>query len=266
VVLQATEGCSYNRCSFCTFYRDRPFRIKSAAEFAQHIQDVTGFLGAGVSLRRSVFLADANAVVIAQHLLLPILDLANSAFAWDDQRASAATHDTDAPSLSGIYAFISAPDALRKDETDFAAMAQRRVRRLYVGLETGHDPLRRFLAKPGGAFDVFDAVTTIKGGGISVGLIFMVGVGGIPFRDAHFADTIALIQRLPLGPGDLVYISPFVAADDSPYLEAMRAAGYASLSEPAIRAEEERFRSALAPWAKSSGVRISHYDVREFIY
>ena len=29
IVLQATEGCSYNRCTFCTFYRDRPFRIKS---------------------------------------------------------------------------------------------------------------------------------------------------------------------------------------------------------------------------------------------
>jgi radical SAM superfamily enzyme YgiQ (UPF0313 family) len=28
LVVQATEGCSYNECSFCTFYRDRPFRIK----------------------------------------------------------------------------------------------------------------------------------------------------------------------------------------------------------------------------------------------
>ena len=37
VVLQATEGCSYNECSFCTFYRDRKFRIKEVAEFSTHI-------------------------------------------------------------------------------------------------------------------------------------------------------------------------------------------------------------------------------------
>lgn len=28
VVVQVTEGCSYNRCTFCTFYRHRPFRVK----------------------------------------------------------------------------------------------------------------------------------------------------------------------------------------------------------------------------------------------
>ena len=33
VVLQPTEGCHYNRCTFCDLYRDRPFRIKTPAEF-----------------------------------------------------------------------------------------------------------------------------------------------------------------------------------------------------------------------------------------
>ncbi|TLN17680.1 radical SAM protein, partial [bacterium] len=37
VVLQLTEGCAFNTCTFCTFYRDRPFRIKKPEEFRQHI-------------------------------------------------------------------------------------------------------------------------------------------------------------------------------------------------------------------------------------
>lgn len=51
VVLQAEEGCSWNRCTFCTLYRDRPFRIKSPTEFRRHAQQVKAFLGESLGLR-----------------------------------------------------------------------------------------------------------------------------------------------------------------------------------------------------------------------
>ena len=77
LVLQVTEGCHYNRCSFCSFYRDRPFRIKSLPEFRKHMAEVLELLGDGVTIRRSVFLADANAVCIPQDHLISILDAVN---------------------------------------------------------------------------------------------------------------------------------------------------------------------------------------------
>ncbi len=271
VVVQAAEGCSYNECTFCTFYRDRPFRIKSVDELTDHMAQIRAFLGRGISLRRTLFLADANAVIIPQPRLLPLMDAVNATFAIGPGRA-----------LNGIYAFISAPDALRKSATDFRELAERNLRRVYVGLETGHDPLRAFLAKQGQAEDVLAAVYTIKASGlrpglsgsteltevrtVSVGLIFMVGIGGEHFRDAHFRDTVALIQRLPLDAGDLIYLSPFVAGPDSPYVADLAAAGFAPMSDDQIRAEEKRFKAALLPWAKPRGVRVSHYDVREFVY
>ena len=46
----------------------------------------------------------------------------------------------------------------------------------------------------------------------------------------------------------------------------MQLAGYPSLDDEALHLEEERFRAALLPWARRHGVRVSHYDVREFIY
>jgi hypothetical protein len=109
-------------------------------------------------------------------------------------------------------------------------------------------------------------VQTIKAGGVSVGLIFMVGIGGEHFRDAHFADTVTLLQRLHLGADDLIYLSPFVAGPDTPYVADLAAAGFAPMTEDEIWAEEQRFKSALLPWAKARGVRVSHYDVREFVY
>ena len=94
----------------------------------------------------------------------------------------------------------------------------------------------------------------------------MVGVGGEEFREAHYRDTVALIERMPLDAGDLVYASPFVPATDSPYLDDMRQAGYSSLDETTVRAEERRFRSALLTRLHANGVRLSRYDIREFVY
>ena len=270
LVLQATEGCSYNECSFCTFYRDRPFRIHSPAAFATHIDAVQEFFGSGLRVRKTLFLADANAVIIPQDRLLPLLDMANEAFpvlplnmAAQEQAAWRADHPWH---LNGIYAFVSAPDALHKTPTDFAAMRARNMRRLYVGLESGHDPLRHFLRKQGDAEDVLSAVRSIKAGGLGIGLIFMVGIGGENYREDHFQDTVDLIRRMPLSGDDLIYISPFVASEDTPYVADASNAGITPLDEENLRTEEQRFIQALRPWARELGVRVSHYDVREFLY
>lgn len=259
VVLQATEGCSYNLCTFCTFYRDRPFRIKPLPEFIHHIEAVKAFLGRGLLMRRHIFLADANAVIIAQKLLLPMLEEVSRAFPL-------CMESEDAWCLDGVYAFISAPDALRKSVEDFATMREHGMQRLYVGLETGHDPLRAFLRKPGTAADVLDAVRTMKAGGIRVGVIFMVGVGGIEYREAHFRDTVAVIRQMPLGEGDIVYISPFVPSPDSPYLEDAVEAGLHPMNDEATWVEVQRFRQTLREWARARGVKVSYYDIREFVY
>ncbi|MCC6166471.1 MAG: radical SAM protein, partial [Caldilineaceae bacterium] len=126
--------------------------------------------------------------------------------------------------------------------------------------------LRAFLAKPGRAAEVVEAVATMKAGGMEIGVIFMLGIGGEAYRSAHFEDTVAAIRQMPLGSGDLIYLSPFVADEPSPYVEAMRAARIAPLDAAALETEEQRFKHALAPWAAACGVRISKYDVREFIY
>jgi len=64
LVLQATHGCTHNACTFCTFYREIPFRIKSPEEFRSHVAAVLDFFGPALAMRRSLFLADANALVI----------------------------------------------------------------------------------------------------------------------------------------------------------------------------------------------------------
>ena len=77
VVLQATTGCTWNRCAFCSFYQDRPFQKRTPEAFREHIQAVLALLGRGRLLRRGVFLADGNALALSEPLL-PLLELVDS--------------------------------------------------------------------------------------------------------------------------------------------------------------------------------------------
>ena len=43
LVVQATEGCSWNKCTFCAFYKDRPFHIKHEAELRSQSQGLATY-------------------------------------------------------------------------------------------------------------------------------------------------------------------------------------------------------------------------------
>ncbi len=203
LVLQATEGCSYNQCTFCDFYRDRPFRIKSPDELRAHIAAVRAFFGPAIGLRRSLFLADANALVAPMPRLR----------AWLDVIAEARILSSDA----GIYSFMDAFDVQRKTPDEWAELAARGLRRVYIGMETGDDALLRWLRKPGTAADVIEAVALLKAAGVAASVIVMTGIGGERYAESHVCGTIAALNAMPLGAGDIIYFSPFVDQPGSEY-------------------------------------------------
>lgn len=259
LVLQATEGCSHNACTFCTFYRDRPFRIKSVIEFREHIAQVKEFFGPSLSLRKSIFLADANALVIPQRRLLELMDAVNEAFPIG--RASA-----DGVAFAGIYSFIDAFHVERKSVAEWQALAARGLRRAYIGMETGDDALLRFLNKPGTVADVVEAVTRLKSAGVAVSVIILIGVGGDRYAEAHVRGTVEALNAMPLGAGDLVYFSDFVELPGAEYGERAWAAGIRPLTQEEMRAQEKAIRAGLR-WADPAHPpQLSRYDIREFIY
>ena len=265
LVLQATEGCSHNRCTFCTFYRDRPFRIKSLAEFQEHIAQVKAFFGPALQMRRSLFLADANAIAIPEPRLLSMLDLANDAFDVVPPGTSLGPYRRAHPgAMGGIYAFVDAFTSRFKTVEDYSLLAARNLRRVYVGLETGHDPLLAWLRKAGTAADAVDAVRTIRAGGVAAGVIILVGIGGRRFAAQHVAGTIRAVNAMELGPGDLVYFSEFREPEDSDYRWIAAVEGVQPLTPGEMQDQMAQMRAGFRfPGAPP---QISVYDIREFIY
>lgn len=256
LVIQATEGCSYNRCTFCDFYRDRPFRVKGAAELAQHIRDIQAFFGPASGLRKSLFLADANALVAPMPRIrewLAVID-ATDVRALHGGRAG------------GIFSFIDAFDVGRKSVTEWAELADRGLRRVYIGMESGDDALLQFLRKPGSVADVVNAVTTLKAAGVAVSAIVMVGVGGEQFAADHVQHTITTLKQMPLDADDIIYFSPFLDQPGSEYGALAERARLRPLSADETARQEVMLREALAAPDPDHAPRLARYDIREFVY
>lgn len=245
VVVQATEGCTWNRCTFCSFYQGRPFRAKTPEELLEHAQAVRRFLGRQLLLRRGVFLADGNALALSRARLLPIFEVVRRVF----------------PGRK-VYGFVDLYSGERHDRADWGELARLGLERVYIGMETGLDELLAFLNKPGSARELVTFVRELKSAGLSVGLIVMVGVGGEGFLQAHARATLEALEQMPLEQHDLVYLSPFVEHPGSAYARAREAAGLVPMEWKAIEAETARLATAV----RRLGVRAARYDIREFIY
>lgn len=245
IVLQLTEGCSYNACHFCNFYKDRRFRIKSTDEFARHLLEVKAFLGDLGKLRKGIFLADGDALMTPQRRLLAAIGLLRQ-------------HWPELP----LYSFMDAFRPQAKSLAQWCELQQLGLKRVYLGLESADVGLLAFLNKPGSPELMRSECEKLKAAGLSLGLIFMIGAGGQNYAEAHFKASVALLQSLPLDGNDLIFLSEFVPHPDQPYFTKAQAAGIAAFSEPALQQEVQRWRTALSDLP----ARRVPYHLQEFIY
>ncbi len=253
VVVQLTEGCAYNRCTFCRCYRDRAFRVKPLSELTEHVRAVRKFFGAGLSARRGIFLADANALVLPTARILEAFDLLHAELRFGPGR------------LRAIYSFLDAFSGAAKSPGCYRALAERGLRRVYLGLETGCDELLHFLGKPGSRAGALALVRTLQAAGVGVGVIVLLGVGGAAYRERHVAETLAAVHDMRLGRDDILYLSPLVADPESPYRQQEWEAGIRPLTDTEMAAQLEALRAGIRA-GRSGGARVAVYDVRDFLY
>lgn len=252
VVLQLTEGCSFNTCSFCTFYKDRPFRIKSPAELRAHAEAVRDFLGEGLSLRRTIFLGDANSLVVPMRLLLPLLDVVHEVY--------------DVEALGGLYAFLDGFSGDKKSAEDYALLRERGMERVYVGLESGSANLLHFLRKPGSPQDAVKAVRAMKQGGLDVGVIVLLGAGGHQYAAEHERETVQVLNAMGLDMDDILYFSELMVSEGMPYATDAVQAGLDPMTREERLAQQQRIERGLRFSERGGVPHISRYDIREFVY
>ncbi len=258
--IQMTQGCYYNRCVFCDFYRDRPYRELDEADFLRHLQAVEAYLGRAVHMRKTLFLGDANALYMDSESLLRRFAILSERYRIGEPS------DDERPNFSGIYAFIDAFTGAHLSPDVLAELARRGLRRVYLGFETGHDPLRRLLQKPGKTRQVIEAVQNLKRCGVSAGIILLNGIGGWTYFEAHLRDSLEALRSMPLDARDMIYLSDLVVPDDSDYLQVAQVQGWDILSAEALHRQRQQWLQALRRDTKLRRIKIANYDIREFVY
>jgi radical SAM superfamily enzyme YgiQ (UPF0313 family) len=138
------------------------------------------------------------------------------------------------------------------------------LRRVYIGLESGHDPLLAFVRKPGTGADATETVRTIKSAGVHVGVIVMTGLGGRQFAEGHERDTVAVINAMGLGEGDLLYFSDLVEVPTTSYPALAADAQLGPLTGQERTAQRDRIRAGLR--FAAAPPQFATYDIREFTY
>ncbi len=248
LVIQLTEGCNYNQCTFCNFYRDRPFKIKSTDELESHLNNVKTFFGNGINFRKSIFLADANALAVPQNRLVNSLELIHDQF----------------PQFDNYYSFIDVFTGLKKSVNDFKQLKHQGIKRVYLGVESGNIDLMLFLNKKQLNNDIIDLTHNLKEGGIAVGIIFLIGAGGKIYAKQHLAESLILLEQMPLNKGDIIYLSELYETNTS-YEKSMVEHNIPLPTRQEIRQWSNEFKSKLKKQI-TKDVQISVYDINQFFY
>ncbi|MBL8727161.1 MAG: radical SAM protein [Planctomycetes bacterium] len=176
-ILQATIGCSWNKCTYCDMYRDKQFAVRPLADTLADVAAAGVEYGASV---HKVFVADGDALV---------LDLAH----W---RAILAACRTAFPSLRRVSCYAMASNVLAKSADELRELRQLGLDLLYIGPESGDDVTLKKIAKGSTAADHVAAAQAAHTAGMKLSVIFLLGAGGIERSEAHARASAELATAM----------------------------------------------------------------------
>jgi len=176
LILQATLGCRFNRCSFCSMYKGKSYLERPVATVLAEAEAAARLWPQA----HRVFLADGDAYGLpTEHLL----ELA----AGLQQRL---------PRLQRLSAYATPFNLMTKTPEEIAALRQARLGLVYLGIESGAEQLLQAIGK-GSAQHLERALARARESGLKVSATVILGLGGRALGEEHIAASAALINRQP---------------------------------------------------------------------
>jgi radical SAM superfamily enzyme YgiQ (UPF0313 family) len=176
LIFQVTNGCSWNRCSYCEMYTDAQKKFRPRAE-AELLAEIRACGEQGLAPRR-VFLADGDALVLSMRRLRNILTEIRS----------------NLPSVTRVSSYCLPSNLKNKSDDDLKQLAALGLKLIYVGAESGDDEILRRIDKGETHESTVRALQRASTAGIKTSVMILNGIGGRRFSEQHALASARLVN------------------------------------------------------------------------
>lgn len=175
LILQVTLGCSHNKCTFCPTYKTKKFRIRDFEEIKADIDEVKTF-----GKIERVFLADGDALILPQRILLRIFKYLNDSI----------------DGLERIGTYGNTKSVLKKRPEELRELAELGLGIIYLGLESGDSDVLTRVKKGVGTEKMIHAAKLVKEAEILLSVTVLLGLGGVSESQRHAEETGRILSEM----------------------------------------------------------------------
>jgi radical SAM superfamily enzyme YgiQ (UPF0313 family) len=195
ILLQVTTGCSHNKCTFCSMYKNARFTIKSDDIIHSDID----FAALHCRRQNRLFLCDGDALILPQKRLISILTEIREKLPW----------------VSRVGAYANTKCIRMKSLEQLRELRELGLSILYMGLESGDDTTLEAIKKGADSERMIDMGRKIKSSGIKLSITVLLGIAQKQRSLIHAKETGRVLSAidpdyvgalsLMLTPGSLLY-------------------------------------------------------------
>jgi len=225
LIIQATLGCHFNKCSFCSMYKTKSYQARPLEDV---FQDIDRAAQVWPEAHR-VFLADGDALTLPMENLRAILDKLAATF----------------PNLNRVSAYATPADLLKKTPAELVELKERKMGLFYLGIESGAPKMLKKITKGASQKGIAEALHKARDAGLKISATVILGLGGKKYWQDHTDRTIELLNQAPV-----TYLSTLqLYLEEIAYDEFMTKFGepFEPQEDMAILQELERLLAGLKP-------------------
>lgn len=177
LIIQSTIGCSQNRCTFCTMYKEKEFTIQPVSKVIDQINEM---MIQSQGRYKRIFLADGDALIRPIAEQLEILNYIRKFY----------------PQIERVSSYGSPRSALKHSKNDLHLLRQAGLKLIYLGLESGCDEVLSFVQKRVSAKEIVEASSRLHDAGFELSVTAIIGLGGKRKTKEHGKMTGEILSKI----------------------------------------------------------------------
>ena len=174
-LLEITQGCTHNKCKFCTMYKDVPFRMSSMDWIEEDLKELAECDPDATTIQ----LLSANPLALTFDKLEPILLMINKYL----------------PKIEYIYAATRVTDIRNKTVDELKKLKELGMREISLGVESGDDWTLDRIHKGYHAEDILEQCHKLEEAGIDYWMTFLNGVAGRSHSRDHAINSAKIFSQ-----------------------------------------------------------------------